>query len=244
MEGTGTIFDAIPTVGVFTMGNSVEVPHAGDAKYAICDRDKRWVAKAAGSSDIVAESVGWLVANYLNVPTAPDVAVSTHDGDTYWLSGYLPNPLEWTVADISAIVNADALGRMMVLDIFIGNEDRHQRNLLVFENAAGRRVGAIDMGAALIGNPGTFDPERSHDIHALAPGIVRPVIERGVQDGVTLTAEMDDLTIYKWTAAAGQAAQVPDARVDQMCEVLISRRDAIKSLAEQFLSGLDVREGV
>lgn len=232
----------IPVVKAITRLRDVSVPHAGDAFYGMCESGKQWVAKRASAADVAAESIGWFVAEHLEVLTAQEVAVLPNAQGLCWLSGYIAGVAEWSAADISSIVNPSELGRMMVLDLLIGNEDRHARNLLIWPRESGPHVVAIDMAAARVGSPGMFSPARRHDISRLAAGIVSRVIRSGLDEGLHTLSTVDDNMVYQWCVAAGHAAGLRDERVEDMCDGLITRRDACPSLVCQFVEDLDARE--
>lgn len=232
----------IRTITSLVKRGEVPVPSTSVPVYAMGDGEF-WVAKNGGSGEVLAEALGWLLAGRLRVPTAPRVAVYLEGGQVWWLSGLVEGVNEWKSSDAFAIVNADALGRMMLLDVVMLNTDRHSRNILIINDGQGPRVVAIDMGGAEIaGGAAAANPLTPLDISRLAPGVVRPVVERGMRGAIGHLSKIDDNALHQMCAVAVQAAGLHMAKADEIAEVLIARRDASTELTDRFLADLDARE--
>lgn len=131
----------------------VPIENGSDAYYAVDPAGGRWVAKPTlGANQVVAEAIGWELSRALSVPT-PDAACVGPVPVT-WLSSALPHVAHWDAADVFRITNMDDLGRMLALDVLIGNWDRHVGNILLTpDDGPGLKVYSIDVANAWVGDP-------------------------------------------------------------------------------------------
>lgn len=175
--------DSIP-FGDLDFHDEVPVACSAEVRYAASAGGDRWVAKRCGGSDVVAEACGWLLARALDVPVVARVAISSDGEDLWWLGALVANAGHFTELTAQQITNPEALGRVVVLDALLGNEDRHGGNLLVEHTAGGSRVLAIDFAGSWAGSPSTFvgRGEQSPSMARVAPGISRGLVTTSADD--------------------------------------------------------------
>lgn len=112
---------------------------------------RTWIRKRVvitGDQPLVAEAVAWLLAMELGLPVPhAAILVAPDHNDTSWLSQEVSPMLQWDDGDAAAVVNIEALGRVIALDTLTLNNDRHQGNLIVQALAPGQLLmWAIDSG--------------------------------------------------------------------------------------------------
>jgi hypothetical protein len=147
-------FARIPRYTRLRLGEPIEEPRV----YAGETLDGRsWACKSVGPNRLFSECLGFRFAEVFDV-RVPDFAVCNSDED-YWLTSIVWPSTHCDPARCDEISNFQSLGRLLVLDLFVGNFDRHERNLLI-DQATPTLAWGIDFEKAWAGQPGTFEPKK------------------------------------------------------------------------------------
>ena len=216
----------------------VPVPHTGDARYAMDSAGRRWVRKleaVAGADVIRAEALGWLVSRLLKAPV-PDGAVATQ-APRAWLSEYLPDVVSWEDGYGPRIANKDEFAAMLVGDVLLLNEDRHERNILVRADKQGTlQVWSIDLGGAWIGSIHTFIEKVEQDAlpstAALAVGIPFRDLAQKMRK---VAAEAAAIPASELTALAREGCKLFQSDATALGSALVDRFSAAEGLIEMYL---------
>jgi hypothetical protein len=138
-------------------GVLVPVRNSSSARFSRSTDGRTWIRKRemeTGYEAVLAEALGWMLANALKVP-APQAAISGQLGDLSWLSEEVPWVNQWHKDRVHYIQNLDDLGRMLTLDAIIHNHDRHAGNILLEPRPTDLELmtWTIDVGDCLLGHP-------------------------------------------------------------------------------------------
>lgn len=135
----------------------VPVANRSNALFMLDTRngDQYVVKRGIHSTDLVAEAVGWLLSRELSVRT-PEAAFVTGER-AGWASRLVDAAMNWAPDDAGLCDPVD-VARIFVLDALVGNTDRHNDNVLVFDvgGDAPLWVYSIDLGNSRIGHPEGF----------------------------------------------------------------------------------------
>ncbi len=117
--------------------------------------DQYVVKRGVHPTDLVAEAVGWLLSKELSVRT-PEAAFVTGER-LGWASRRVDAIMNWAPDDAGLCDPVD-VARIFVLDALIGNTDRHNDNVLVFDEGGNAPlwVYSIDLGNSRVGHPEGF----------------------------------------------------------------------------------------
>lgn len=229
----------VPTGAEASFFGEVPVACASEVRYALTSDGLRWVAKRCNRSDIIAESVGWLFARELKVPTVQRALVVKHHGDLWWLGEMIEPAMHWDESRSQTITNPDQLGRIIGLDCLLGNEDRHEKNILVrFVGADICEAIAIDYAGCWTGTPSKLQ-DRGMQAPAsatLATGIPRTMVTPGA---LALGDAAERLSAEWITGAAFEACRVGGCSgAEALGEALTSRCAGATNIIEEFLESL------
>ena len=201
----------------------------------------------------LAEARGWLklqmvVAPVLVLLREPRAEVCQplgavfHDGTEWsWMSERIAAALEHWHPDMrDVIVNVDEVGRMLVLDALIFNEDRHRRNIMVepVEDEAHLRLWAIDAGEARIGHVAEFvslglrhPSPRNH-----ARGLPITALNAAAMAGAQVAEGLSDEAIQMVVSEACGIAREPD--ISRLTGALINRCRHARQIVSGYLVDL------
>jgi hypothetical protein len=235
-----TLLAQIDVVPLAELDFHDEVPVAcsAEVRYAASASGERWVGKRCGGSDVIAEACGWLLARELEVPVVTRVGVSAGDGDLWWLGALVDNAGHFTPSAAQQVTNPEALGRVLLLDALLGNEDRHGGNLLVAHGVDGSRVIAIDFAGSWAGSPSTFVTrgEEAPSMTKVAPGITRGLVAASAE---ACAARAEALSTATLGAIAFEACRVARyGRAEDLDEALTFRFSRARVILSSVLSSL------
>lgn len=116
------------------------------------EKNHKWFLKKEDDANILAEAASWLLAKKLKVPV-PQGAICHLCGEMYWCSSNVVGTTDFDLsyAALAGIKNRSDLARILLLDIIVGNPDRHRANLLCQIEES--KIWAIDFAASRIGIP-------------------------------------------------------------------------------------------
>lgn len=99
--------------------------------YVVVDAETRlWFAKAMRSNAILAEAI-WYGLGCVVGAAQPRGAVGDVGGERVWLSRAVPGALHWHESASARIANIAGLAAAVAIDAVLGNEDRHEENVLL-----------------------------------------------------------------------------------------------------------------
>jgi hypothetical protein len=215
------------------LGLEIPRPHTRHAHDLTTERGERWVAKSTRTiqaSGLRAEAVAALVAQVIGAPV-PEGAVCDIGGVRWWCSSWLASADPWSRARSRDLNAAGDCARIVLLDLLIGNEDRHRDNLLLARLDSGaRRVVAIDHEQAWVGHAGGLDTARLPDLHKYPEDFAEHL---DVTNPLVTCAELAATTPAKaWPqVAAGAAAVAPGIAQDRLAGGLHGRASMLPTLA-------------
>jgi hypothetical protein len=218
--------------------DEVPVACSAEVRYAASASGERWVAKRCARTDVIAEACGWLLARELDVPVVARVAVSLHEQDLWWLGALVHNAGHFTPSASQQVSNPEALGRVLLLDALLGNEDRHTANLLVEHSANGPRVIAIDFAGSWAGSPSTFVErgDEAPSVARLAAGITRGLVSSSAEACAVRAEALSTATL---SAIAFEACRVAGyGRHEDLDEALTFRFARARVILSSVLSSL------
>lgn len=216
----------------------IEHENKSEARYAKTDDGKAWLLKSnMRGPEFLAESLGWLLAHRLNVPT-PDGAATIYAGKPAWLSALIRQVDYWDASKMSAIHNISEIGSMLALDALVYNEDRHHRNILLEPDPDEYtvKVWSIDLADAEIGRP--LGLERIGLTLPSANYIARGIPLDAIREQAMRTADLamqikpDDLRADV-VESCGLASE---RNVDPLYTGLLRRCQNARTLVDQYLT--------
>jgi hypothetical protein len=121
--------------------------------------DLFWARKPVNQYQAFAECLGYRLSGLLGVDV-PEFAVSydPEEDQIFWMSE-IKQSTHCDPDRVDEITNFESIGRLVLVDILIGNFDRHHRNIIV-DFGDNVHAWAIDFEKARAAQPGTFDPNQ------------------------------------------------------------------------------------
>lgn len=108
--------------------------------YVVVDAETRvWFAKAMRGNAILAEAVWHGLASKVG-SAQPQCALGRLGGERVWLSRAVADAVHWQPTNVDGIANAPALAAGLTVDGLLGNEDRHEENVLLAPGPAAQFV--------------------------------------------------------------------------------------------------------
>jgi len=204
---------------------------------------RQWVKKSLPARGMLAEAVGALLGQHLGVPVPQFATFDDREAGKGWLSSYVTHVMHWQQKRVQDLDNFDDLGKLLVLDALIYNEDRNSENIIVEpgDEAESFSFWAIDMEAALVSRPRDFASKRSKspDPFALPVGFSAASLDHSIARTVERAAQLPDATLEALVRAAVEAAGVRDERV--LYEALRLRCRGAAGIVEDYLRRLAER---
>lgn len=236
----GAGVDTIPRMlGPFTQAEvDLELRGAHRPHVVRDDSQRWWVRKPLQARGILAEAIGGLLGRRLGVDV-PDFA-SFDDGERCgWLSAFVREAHHWDRARMGALVNPEALGRMLALDAIIHNEDRNPENFIFEFQGAGRgfRCWAIDMESALVGMPRAFAAKqlKAPRPHALPfDFVLTPPIRVAASDAALVATAVPEVVLHEIVAVAMETAGTLDR--EPLSVALIARCRLAPQIVKDYLA--------
>lgn len=223
----------------------VPVMTASEPTYAMDVSGRKWVRKSilhTVHEPLLAEALGWLLGKVLGVRT-PDGAIGGEGDGLSWLSLRVPGVTHWDPSGIHFIKNVKELGRMLVLDAIILNEDRHEGNILLQANPDQHNLvaWAIDTGGALIGFPDSFAQAEMAlpSIAKLARGIPVELVADEARATALRATSLSPYLLKRFVDEACQIAGEPKAGI--LLEALSARIEGASDLTEKYLQSIEQR---
>jgi hypothetical protein len=206
----------------------VEGPHSNEVEYVIDDDGNRWVLKRnmLGYNSILAEAVGLELSRLLGIQT-PSAGLLVEPGQHLWMTRYLPDVKHWSLDDRHLVKNLPDIGGMLVLDIVVGNEDRHAGNILLQAKDRTLTAFSIDMEQSWAGTPEDISERPVEELPKITRGFAR-LLPMAELEAHMLTAAQ---RCESWTE------DVVGAVVQPWCNLLEERR------GRAIINGLCVRAG-
>ncbi|MBS2021327.1 MAG: hypothetical protein JST92_02885 [Deltaproteobacteria bacterium] len=221
--------------------NPIPVENSSDAAWAQDREGRIWVVKHeanTGYQALLAEACCHLLGRLLGVQQ-PQAAVLVHGADRAWLSLRVPNVSHWFAGAAPRVVNSDALGAMLVLDVVSHNEDRHRGNILLqpAPDEFHLRTIAIDSGNALVSQPEFHDLALGvPSTRNLAPGLPLAQLTPGALRAAQIAASLSEMEISDVVQEACSLARETDST--QMHSTLLARLRAAPRLISGYLEQL------
>lgn len=228
------------------LGDAVPVENASEARFALDEQGERWICKPlAGVDTVLAEAVSLLLGRALGVKMPEGAVTFDDDKMPCWLSKLVPNVRShWDARRAMAIENLDEVGHMLTLDTIVGNEDRHDQNVLL---TPGKSAGlfvcwAIDHGNAWIGSPadllrrGVACPSPARHFRGLPlPGLVD-----SARSAASVAHALSEDELYKIARVSCLALAEPSRadtpeNVDAVYQSLLLRCRRAPDLIEEYL---------
>ncbi|HYH96248.1 hypothetical protein [Hyalangium sp.] len=223
----------------------VPVMTASEPTYAMDSSGRKWIRKSVLHTvhePLLAEALGWLLARALGVRT-PDGAIGGEGDGLSWLSLRVDGVTHWHPSSIHFIKNAKELGRMLVLDVVILNEDRHEGNILLQPNPDQYNLvaWAIDTGGALIGFPESFAQAGMAlpSIAKLARGIPVELVADEARATALQATTFSPYLLRRFVEEACQIAGEPKDGI--LLEALSARMKGAPDLTEKYLQSIEQR---
>jgi hypothetical protein len=223
----------------------VPVMTASEPSYAMDASGRKWVRKSVLHTvhePLLAEALGWLLGRALNVRT-PDGAIGGQGDGLSWLSLLVPGVTHWDPSNIHFIKNAKELGRMLVLDVLILNEDRHEGNILLQPDPDQHNLlaWAIDTGGAIIGFPDSFAQAGMAlpSVAKLARGIPVELVAAEARATALRATALSPYLLRRYVDEACQIAGEPKAGI--LLEALSARMAGASDLTEKYLQSIEQR---
>lgn len=223
-----------------TLGGPVSVSCSTNAVYARHKPDNtNWIYKVdIHPAGVLAEALGWLLCNDLDIPIPVGVAVCEprrrpQGRPAYtWASEYARLG-HWDPTHLSFIRNPTMFAAILVLDAWLGNADRHDENWVV-EVGTGPSVDlvALDFDAAWVGRP--YERATSGTAVPYSPNIVplAPPLWRGaVDEWVARARDIPGDVLQAYVIEACELSGTGDAPA--VLSWLRERRDSLGTLARQ-----------
>lgn len=231
--------ELIPRVQDLTVLGPVLTEHTNEAIYVADPSGAVWVSKSAsqiGWNGLLAEAASWLIGRHLGAPL-PDAAVCLDGAHPQWLSRCIPNiSAHWGEKHVSQISNIAALGPTIVMDVLVGNPDRHARNLLLQATETTQlHLWAIDQDQAVIGQLEDFcvDPMLVPATRNLARGLPVDLFEIAAMEAASRAKAMEASQIVGFVKEACTIAGESAAKA--LADVLIVRAANADSLLRSYL---------
>ncbi len=224
--------------GITRLGG-VPVPHTNAAVYAVSGDGRRWVAKREedmGFEALMAEALCWQLGRAVGAPM-PDAAFDAK-GRT-WLSALVPDVAHWDGRFADRVVNADEVGAMCVLDLWMHNAARHGRNVLTQPTAAGVRVWAIDGDEALVGHVDDYAQRvgAAPSTHNHARGLPVSAASDGAYRALDIALQIPEEEIGDAVLSACTIAREP--RHNGLLELVLRQRSALDNLLAGYLQAVE-----
>lgn len=202
-----------------------------------------WVLKNLPPRGVLAEAIGALLGRQLGVPIREFGCFDDTRLGKGWLSSYATHSSHWHRRRLYDLSNFGDLGRMLVLDAIIYNEDRNAQNI-IFEQGDEPdhfTFWAIDMEAALVSRPKELGSKglKCPDPFALPPDLTANVHDESVEHAVTQARHLPEATLRALVSAAVLAAGARDS--DALYEALLSRCRASEQIMKDYLDRLAAR---
>jgi hypothetical protein len=238
--------ETIPRAKSLSTLGPVVGPHSNEATYVADEDGTRWVAKSEeqmGCNGMLAEAISWLLAKRLGAPV-PDAKIWLGGANPVWMSRWVPDlASHWDEALVPKISNIAALGPAIVVDMLVGNADRHARNILLQGSLVPEHLllWAIDFDDALIGHPGdfTFDPEHIPSVGNLARGLPVDMFEKAARHAADEAKALAGPVIVKLVQEACTIAREENAR--GVADVLLVRAAKADEFLEKYLEQIRKR---
>ena len=219
--------------------------HNSRPVYATDDAARRWVwKKEMRADDVLAEALGWLLSRALGVPT-PDAATVGMRGSASWATELIDAPLHWGQLRGAVLVNPDAVGAMIGLDVLLGNPDRHASNILCVPQPSADELFAysIDLAASWAGDPKGFDA-KALDVPTvdlvIPPEIPVDLIRAGAYAFAQRAQDLPVADVRSYVAEACDLVDDPDAAL--LDKTLQRRITYLGTLLDQYLPLMEARE--
>lgn len=210
----------------------------------VADADKRWwVKKNLPARGILAEAVGALLGHLLGVPIPKFGIFDDEKNGKGWLSSYVTQAVHWHQKRLQNLENFGDLGKMLVLDAIIYNEDRNPENIILEpgDDPESFSFWAIDMEAALVSRPRELASKgtRCPDPFALPPGFNAAALDHSIARTVTQAKGFSDETLRALVRASVNAAGARDENT--LFEALRLRCRGAAEIVEDYLRRLAER---
>lgn len=192
---------------------------------------------------IVAECVGHHLARALGLNPAPGCHRLLDGTKKGWLSQMIRGvSSHWDISRVDSLANYDHLGGMFVLDALIGNEDRHEFNVLFQSPLQGRGTAhtlfCIDHDDAAMGCPARLEElgdEGVPDPARILPGLeVTDGIEQAAAAFAKQASQLDPRFLAE--VARDAYSHAPSyISTQQLEQALVSRCARASMISEQYL---------
>jgi hypothetical protein len=217
--------------------------NSSDAKTAVGPDHTEWVHKELiGAGQVLAEAIAFLLGNRLELPI-PQGGILTVDEQPTWLSRLIPNVAHWKPSLFESIAGGPVVfGRMYVLDAIVGNDDRHDGNVLLQHTGVGvLRPWFIDFANAHISNPTDLrgrpkfvpSPTRAH----LRPPPLAPTVLRAARQAAKVAEKIPRECLAADAHEACDAVRCPELEED-VRHVLIQRCGVASAILSEYVDQL------
>lgn len=218
--------------------------HGAHRPYLVADPEGReWVLKRLQHRGILAEAIGALVGGELGVPIPNFGYFDEDDIGRGWLSSYIAYANHWTRAQLDDLTNPEDLGRMLVLDTIIYNEDRNPDNILFepLEDSDTFHLWTIDTESALAARPMEFASRhlKHPSAHALPNDLSLISLEATIDETIKLAQNVSDVALQTIVTAATDASYAQGGAV--LLDALRIRCRNAREIVENYMPQLEGR---
>ncbi len=197
--------------------------------------------EVTGPNQFLAEAISYQLAMLLQIPV-PAGAVGGVGDTLAWFSRAESAFKHYNPAHLPLTTNQTDFGRIVPLDVWVINEDRHPGNILLVGGEAAFHPVFIDFGNAMVGHPSDFAKRLDYvprEAQFAARTVALELLVSGATSGLAAIAALDQSDIRGVVSDACEligfqthAATIGDA--------LLLRRDKLPELVSSFLARLGV----
>lgn len=224
---------------------AVPVEHNNEAFYAADASGRRWVGKRTeitGKHQFLSEAISTQLAWLLKLPV-PEAAYAVEADELVWFSRLVPNVAHYNPARLPLTNHHVDFGRVLALDVWVHNEDRHAGNILLEGSSGLFKPWFIDFGTALVGFPQDYARQIDQVPREgqFAPRTVASeLLVDGVDAALKSIGRLSELDIRGVVNDSCEIVGI-HGHLPSLADLVLKRRESLSGLAHQFLVRLGVR---
>lgn len=222
----------------------VKVEHNNEAKYVVADDGSKWVMKKVsitGPNQFLAEAISYQLAHLLGL-SVPTGGVGGSGEGLAWFSSLQPTVAHYSPARLPMTSQQADFGRIVALDVWVINEDRHAGNVLLVSGDTSFTPCFIDFGSAMVGHPADYVKRINYvprEAEFVARTVAPELLWRGAQEAADAIDRLheDDVRGVVVEACALVGFETDAA---PLSEAVLARRVVLRELIRAFFARLGV----
>lgn len=243
-KGELPLRDHLRRLAAWQVVGPVLVEHNNEATYILAADGSRWVAKSVevtGPQQFVAEAISYQLAAALHVPV-PEGAWGRQGNEVWWFSRCVSPVMHFHPMRLPLTQSQSDFGRVLALDVWMINEDRHAGNILLESGEGLFRPWFIDFGSAVVGHVADFERRLEavpREAQFVARAVAGELLREGALQVCDTVSSLHEADLRSVVLEACLLAGL-GADGDRLADAVLKRRSGLTPLVRAFLARLGI----